>query len=192
MKLKLKLLFVLITTLALNAKNDCYIYNKLYFNQDITAIENIKEVNNSTLPKSVEEFYLDSESVTLLTIDGKLKSVNLSLDKFILKDEIEKRLKNGFRLKSIKYKNKYSEKEIKNVGELFTYIDSDISRSEIFDILINSTLVFENELDDILLVMQLKIAIERNAKECIICTELNGDNFNEVQLLDLYFTKLNK
>jgi len=190
--MKLKLLFVLITTLALNAKNDCYIYNKLYFNQDVTAIENIKEVNNSTLPKSVEAFYLDSESVTLLTIDGKLKSVNLSLDKFILKDEIEKRLKNGFRLKSIKYKNKYSEKEIKNVGELFTYIDSDISRSEIFDILINSTLVFENELDDILLVMQLKIAIERNAKECIICTELNGDNFNEVQLLDLYFTKLNK
>jgi len=157
------------------------------YDTPIEKIEGLKPVENqSVLPKPLKVFE-DENHQFFGFLDGKLKTVFVVYDDYDVKTEIEKILKNGFRLKKITFRDKYGIHQIKNVKELLEKIEENRNR-ELFDTLFEADLVFENG-SGARIVMDIKEVYHRKMKECAACNYIDAGTTEKYRAMTIFFTK---
>lgn len=189
----MKKLSILMMMLTAFLSADTKIYEDYVFNQAIDS----KEFNLTESPTFSNAPYLKVyadtvNGVNLITTQGKLQVVEVIMDDFDLKTEIEAILKQGLRLKKIKLSNKFGEHNVSNLGEMFSFIEDEFAKSSVFDVLVSSELTFENEIDNVKVFLVYEGGINRDPKDCRICDKLEGSDSVELNILKVYFTALKK
>ena len=165
-----KILFLLLA--GLTFANAGKIFLDYEFNMPFSKMENLEETTIKNFPKPFKT-YKDEYNQHFIFLDNQLKVVYIAYQNMDLKTEIEKVIQNGFTLQSIKYANKYGDKEIKNVGELIKEIEYQREASEIFNSAIKAVLIFHGKEKE-KIVFDFTEGIERDVKDCVACNFIEG------------------
>jgi len=187
---------ILMTIVLISTINAGEIFRNYSYDQDKASIRNLEKIEKPILFKNQESMtaYQDNEDFTLIfqkTERGeRLRFVQVLMIKFDLKEEIERTLKSGFRLKKIVLTNKYGKQNVQNVGDLIRKINIEKDKATIFNTVINANLLFQQE--KAIMIMDYNTAINRTGSGCKTCDELKGTNLEEKAFLTLLFTEKTK
>jgi hypothetical protein len=156
--------------------------------QDIGSIPDLKPVKDQKIFPRQIKVYEDENHQFFAFLNGKMKTVFVMYNHYDIKEEIEKILKNGFRLKQIIYKSRSTGQiKPKNVKELLQLVKKERDR-DIVDAWFDATLTFEN-LEGVRVVMNVREAYERRMKKCVSCTYLDGQETKVFKVMSIFFSK---